>query len=138
MYDDLAYLWPLISPADKYAKVANDWKDALLENLGPEKRDVLELGVGGGHNLSHITSNFNVTAGWVSSSALRVSNCVGQASQTSSICWPLDQPLLVGWMDSTDFKNRTGFGFLQIRNQKFFLWFHGQIFSLPSIFLLGK
>ena len=62
MYDDLAYLWPLISTADKYAKVANDWKDALLENLGPEKRDVLELGVGGGHNLSYITSNFNVTA----------------------------------------------------------------------------
>ena len=35
-------------------------EDALLENLGPEKRDVLELGVGGGHNLSYMTSDFNV------------------------------------------------------------------------------
>ena len=37
-------------------------EDALLENLGPEKRDVLELGVGGGYNLSHMTSDFDVIA----------------------------------------------------------------------------
>ena len=46
--------------------------------------------------------------------------------------------LLLGLMDSTDFKNLTRFGFLKIRNQKLFLLFKGEIFSVPSTFLLGK
>ena len=66
-------------------------------------------------------------------------NYVGEASHTLSICQPLD-PVLVGRLDGQhqDFNNLTRFGFLQIWNQKLFLWFNGEVFSVPSTFLLGK
>jgi len=62
MYDDLAYLWPLISPPEGYANEARYWRDALREKLGPERHPILELGVGGGNNLSHLARDFQATA----------------------------------------------------------------------------
>ena len=62
LYDDLAYLWPVISPPEDYAAEAVYWRRALREKLGPGRHDVLELGVGGGHNLSHLTPYFEATA----------------------------------------------------------------------------
>jgi hypothetical protein len=62
MYDDLAYLWPLISPPEDYAIEARDWRDALRGKLGPGRHEMLELGVGGGNNLSHLTDDFRATA----------------------------------------------------------------------------
>ena len=65
-------------------------------------------------------------------------NYVGEVSHTLSICPPLDPVFVARLDDSTDFKNLTRFGFLKIRNQKLFLLFKGEIFSVPSTFLLGK
>ncbi len=62
MYDDLAYLWPLISDPAGYAEEARFWRDTLQEKLGPGRHHILELGVGGGNNLSHLTSDFQATA----------------------------------------------------------------------------
>lgn len=62
LYDDLAYLWPLLSPPEEYAEEAGHWRTTLRELLGPGRHSVLELGVGGGHNLSHLTADFEVTA----------------------------------------------------------------------------
>lgn len=62
LYDDLAYLWPLLSPPENYADEARYWRDALREKLGPGRHHILELGVGGGHNLSHLTRDFQATA----------------------------------------------------------------------------
>ena len=62
LYDDLAYLWPVISPPEDYAAEAVYWRRALREKLGPGRHHVLELGVGGGHNLSHLTPYFQATA----------------------------------------------------------------------------
>jgi hypothetical protein len=62
MYADLAHLWPLISPPEEYAAEAQDWRDALRSKLGPGRHEILELGVGGGHNLSHLTGEFQATA----------------------------------------------------------------------------
>ena len=62
MYDDLAYLWPLISPPEDYAAEAQNWREALRSKLGPGRHEILELGVGGGHNLSHLTGDFQATA----------------------------------------------------------------------------
>ena len=62
LYDDLAYLWPAISPPEDYAAEAVYWRRALREKLGPGRHHVLELGVGGGHNLSHLTPYFQATA----------------------------------------------------------------------------
>jgi SAM-dependent methyltransferase len=62
MYEELAYLWPLISPPESYADEARCWRDALRAHLGPGRHEILELGVGGGHNLSHLTADFQATA----------------------------------------------------------------------------
>ena len=62
MYGDLAHLWPLISPPEEYADEAAHWRDALRARLGPGRHRLLELGVGGGHNLSHLTDDFQATA----------------------------------------------------------------------------
>jgi len=62
MYGDLAYLWPLISPPEDYAEEAACWRDALRSKLGPGRHAILELGVGGGHNLLHLTGDFLATA----------------------------------------------------------------------------
>jgi len=71
MYGDLAYLWPLISPPADYAAEAQHWRAALRGKLGPGRHEILELGVGGGHNLSHLTCEFQATAVDVSEGMLK-------------------------------------------------------------------
>ena len=62
LYNELAYLWPAISPPEDYAVEAEDWRRALRQYLGPGRHRLLELGVGGGHNLSHLTAEFDAVA----------------------------------------------------------------------------
>ena len=62
MYYDLAHLWPAISSPEEYATEAPYWRGALQAELGQGRHEILELGVGGGHLLSHLTSDFQVTA----------------------------------------------------------------------------
>ena len=62
LYDRLAYLWPVISPPEDYADEAVHWREAIRRYLGPGRHRLLELGVGGGHNLSHLTAEFDAVA----------------------------------------------------------------------------
>lgn len=62
LYRDLAWLWPVMSPPEEYAEEAACWLTVLRETLGLEHPHVLELGVGGGHNLSHLTGGVDATA----------------------------------------------------------------------------
>ena len=62
LYGDLAYLWPLVSKPEDYANEASFWRDVLMEKLGEGKHHILELGVGGGNNLSYLTPYFKATA----------------------------------------------------------------------------
>ena len=62
LYKELAYLWPIISPPEEYAGEAAFFGDIIHEKLGSGSHKLLELGVGGGHNLSHLTSDFECTA----------------------------------------------------------------------------
>jgi SAM-dependent methyltransferase len=59
LYDELAYLWPVLSPPDDYVMEARIWHAILREKLGPGRRRILELGAGAGHNLSHLASEFD-------------------------------------------------------------------------------
>ena len=70
MYDEFADLWPLISTATNYAKEAGYWRNVLRAKLGPGRHEILELGVGGGHNLSHLTRDFFATAADISEKML--------------------------------------------------------------------
>ncbi|MCS5666030.1 MAG: class I SAM-dependent methyltransferase [Dehalococcoidia bacterium] len=58
----MAYLWPIISPPEEYSNEARYFRDVILEELGPGRHSLLELGVGGGHNLSHLTVDFDCIA----------------------------------------------------------------------------
>ncbi len=62
LYDEFAHLWSLVSPPEDYAVGAVGWREILREKLGPGRHEILELGVGGGHNLSHLTGDFQATA----------------------------------------------------------------------------
>ncbi len=66
MYGELARYWPLISPAGNYVKESAIWRDVLRHKLGPGRHSILELGVGGGCNLSHLTSEFDAVAADIS------------------------------------------------------------------------
>ena len=73
LYNELAYLWPAISPPEDYAVEAEDWRRALRKYLGPGRHRLLELGVGGGHNLSHLTGEFDAVAVDISPNMLNLS-----------------------------------------------------------------
>ena len=62
MYAEFAHHWPLISDAANYANEAGYWRDTLRSKLGPGRHELLELGVGGGNNLSHLTKDFKAVA----------------------------------------------------------------------------
>lgn len=62
LYHELAYLWPVISPPEDYAEEAGYWRQAIRARLGEGRHSILELGVGGGHNLSHLTADFAAAA----------------------------------------------------------------------------
>ena len=62
LYNDLAHLWPIVSPPEDYLAEARYWRDAIRAGLGPGRHRILELGVGGGHNLSHLTADFEAEA----------------------------------------------------------------------------
>lgn len=73
MYNELAWLWPVISPPEEYADESGYWRRALWDKLGAGRHRILELGVGGGHNLSHLTRHFQATAVDISLQMLRLS-----------------------------------------------------------------
>ncbi len=65
LYNDLAHLWPIISPPEEYGVEAQEWLDAIRDRLHivagdgqPPLPTLLELGCGGGHLLSHLTDHF--------------------------------------------------------------------------------
>lgn len=55
LYDDLAYLWPILSPPEQYAVEAALLKWLMEEHCGTDQPlDILEFGAGGGHTLVHL------------------------------------------------------------------------------------
>ena len=73
LYNELAYLWPVISPPEDYGVEALYWLRAIERKLGPGPHNLLELGVGGGHLLSHLTPHHHAEAVDVSPLMLELS-----------------------------------------------------------------
>lgn len=79
LYRDLADLWPVISPPEEYALEAIEWLDIIRSRLGTRivgdahRPTLLELGCGGGHLLSHLTSHFTTEAVDISPRMLEIS-----------------------------------------------------------------
>lgn len=72
LYGDLAYLMPVISPREDYAEEARFWRQLLREKLGEGRHPVLELGVGCGLNLSHLTATVDAVGVDLSEEMLRI------------------------------------------------------------------
>ena len=79
LYNELAYLWPVISPPETYAEEAGHWRRAIRNKLGEDRLHLLELGVGGGHNLSHLTTDFEAAAVDISPRMLELSRRLNPA-----------------------------------------------------------
>ncbi|MBI4310216.1 MAG: class I SAM-dependent methyltransferase [Chloroflexi bacterium] len=62
MYGEFAHLWDTISSPQEYAEESKHWRNVLRARLGPGRHPILELGVGGGHNLHHFANEFQTTA----------------------------------------------------------------------------
>jgi len=65
LYDDLAHLWPLLSPPEHYEAEAAVLQDIVKRYSQPvqgERHSILELGAGGGHTLVHLAEDFDCTA----------------------------------------------------------------------------
>ena len=66
LYDDLARLWPHLSPPAHYAPEAAAVRDVIDQQLGgpPTGKQwrILELGAGGGHTLFHLKNQYECTA----------------------------------------------------------------------------
>jgi SAM-dependent methyltransferase len=76
LYHDLSYLWPVVSPPEEYAEEAGQLREIILTKLGPGRHSLLELGVGGGHLLSHLTPEFDATAVDLSAEMLALSQAL--------------------------------------------------------------
>ena len=78
LYNDLAYLWPVVSPPEEYIVEAAEWLDVIRSRLavaerGNRRPTLLELGCGGGHLLSHLTRHFTTEAVDISERMLEIS-----------------------------------------------------------------
>lgn len=76
LYDDLAELWPLLSPPADYAPEAAVVRRIIAEHVALDAQDrpaLLELGAGGGHTLTHLRDTFDCVA--VDLSEPMLANC---------------------------------------------------------------
>jgi len=65
LYDDLAHLWPILSPPEHYfadAAVLRGLMEKHFAGSTDPRRSVLELGAGGGHTLVHLADDYDCTA----------------------------------------------------------------------------
>ena len=63
----------MVSPPKEYAEEAAIWVKTIGSKLGPGRHHILELGVGGGHLLSHLTTEFQASASDISEPMLALS-----------------------------------------------------------------
>lgn len=66
LYDDLAYLWPHLSPPEHYAEETGLLRELIDEALGEppagQRWSLLELGAGGGHSIVHLKGHYDCSA----------------------------------------------------------------------------
>ncbi len=61
LYDDLAWVWPIISPPQDYVEETEHFCKIIQEHSQLEVRTLLDLGCGGGHNDCTLKKHFDVT-----------------------------------------------------------------------------
>jgi SAM-dependent methyltransferase len=61
LYEDLAWLWPIISPPEGYEEEMTEVVSLIREHARREAKTLLDLGCGGGHNDTWLKQTFAIT-----------------------------------------------------------------------------
>lgn len=61
LYDDLAWVWPIISPPEAYVDESEYFANLIREHAAIDVKSLLHLGCGGGHNDRTLKVHFEVT-----------------------------------------------------------------------------
>ena len=61
LYDDLAWLWPIVSPPEDYREECAEYRRLIEQRSRRPVRSLLHLGCGGGHHDYHLQRHFAVT-----------------------------------------------------------------------------
>ena len=72
LYNDLAWLWPVISPPDEYLEETGTFSKMIKEHCKIESKTLLHLGCGGGHHDYGFKQHFEVTGLDISDSMLKL------------------------------------------------------------------
>jgi SAM-dependent methyltransferase len=70
LYDDLAWIWPILSPPEEYEEEVAEVVSLINEHALIETKTLLDLGCGGGHNDFWLKRTFTVTGVDLSESML--------------------------------------------------------------------
>ncbi len=62
LYNDLACLWPLLSPPEDYESEAAAIAQVVKLHCEASRPVLMEMGAGGGHTLSHLADDFDLIA----------------------------------------------------------------------------
>ena len=60
LYNDLAWIWSAVTPADVYQEEAENLWEILCESLGQKPQNLLEFGCGGGYLASHLPKEMSL------------------------------------------------------------------------------
>ena len=61
LYDDLAWLWPIVSPPEDYREECVEYRQLIEQRSRRPVRSLLHLGCGGGHHDYHLQRHLAVT-----------------------------------------------------------------------------
>ena len=61
LYDDLAWLWPIVSPPEDYREECAEYRQRIEQRSRRPVRSLLHLGCGGGHHDYHLQRRFAIT-----------------------------------------------------------------------------
>ena len=61
LYDDLAWLWPIVSPPEDYREECAEYRQLIEQRSRRPVGSLLHLGCGGGHHDRHLRRHFAVT-----------------------------------------------------------------------------
>ncbi len=85
MYDEFAHLWAQISAPEDYAEEVAELREVMFDLLqggpGPYRPTVLEMGVGGGNSLSHMTGFVDAVATDISPEMLEISKRLNPSAE---------------------------------------------------------
>ena len=72
LYNDLTWLWPILSPPEEYEEEIAEVTNLILDYTKGEVNNLLDLGCGGGHNAYWLKQTFTVTGVDLSESMLEL------------------------------------------------------------------